>query len=76
MHKFILTLAMFVFLKSETIDELNYFGGWPKNILKNNLPNPGFEFDCNDSAVSKDIGCQCIDDKDCKSEPDLSSTVV
>ena len=73
MHKFILTLAMVVFLRGETVDELNYFGGWPKNILKNTLPNPGFEFDCNDSAVSKDIGCQCIDDKDCKSGKCFSS---
>jgi len=44
-----------------------YFGGWPINEEKDQIQNPGFILDCDNTDTLRKIGCECSQESDCYS---------
>ncbi len=73
MHKSILILTIISIIVSANKDDIAYFGGWPKNTLKEEMPVPEIKFECSDSSALKKVGCNCHKNEDCESGKCFSS---
>ena len=58
-------LIVSIIICNDSCDD--YFGGWPINDKKDELQDPGYEFNCNNNSINKNIGCPCTHDSDCSS---------
>ena len=67
----LILVIFFVFMIAK--DDIEYFGGWPKNILKDKMTSAEVEFECSESSTLKKVGCSCIKDEDCESGKCFSS---
>ena len=42
-----------------------YFGGWPTNQDKDQIKDPGFAPNCDQSNDKQEVGCACLENEDC-----------
>ena len=45
--------------------QIDYFGGWPINMLKDQIKDPGLIFDCESDADKIKPGCPCLNHDEC-----------
>ena len=60
MRLILLTLSLCFCLNEESNNDFIYFGGWPKNQLKDQIAGPNLDYKCPNS-----IGCECTSNEDC-----------